>query len=73
MKRILRTASFLMFALFPMASNLNAQETGTAASMSAEMAQDDSNWQNWVFASSALVTATIGVIIISLNSGTTSH
>lgn len=61
-----------LFALFVMTSELCAQETGAAAADSAQATQS-SNWQNWVFASSALVTATVGVVIISLNSGTTSH
>ena len=46
--------------------------TGTAAAEAVDTSQN-SNWQNWVFAGSALVTATIGVVIISLTSGTTSH
>ncbi|MBM3184178.1 MAG: hypothetical protein FJZ64_02605 [Chlamydiae bacterium] len=49
-----------------------AQETGEAAAIAAETTKE-SNWQNWVFAGSALVTATIGVVIISVSSGTTSH
>ncbi len=53
-------------------SGLTAQETGAAAASSAEATQS-SNWQNWVFAGSALVTATAGVVIISLNTGNTSH
>lgn len=67
MKRVL-----FIFSLIVTMSELYAQETGAAAASSAEATQN-SNWQNWVFAGSALVTATVGVVIISLNSGTTSH
>lgn len=58
----------LIFSIHP----LSAQETGTASATAAE-ASKSSNWQNWAFASSALVTATLGVVIISLSSGTNSH
>ncbi len=61
-----------LFTLIATMSGLFAQETGAAAADSAE-ATKSSNWQNWVFAGSALVSATVGVVIISLNSGTTSH
>jgi hypothetical protein len=47
-------------------------ETGAAAAASAESTLKN-NWQNWVFAGSALLTVTAGVVIISLNAGTTSH
>ncbi len=62
----------LALAIYSTTSGLIAQETGAAAGDSIQAAQS-SNWQNWVFAGSALVTATVGVVIISLNSGTTSH
>jgi len=67
----------LLFAIF----NLHAEEeesistvedTGFVAASAVEVSKS-SNWQNWVFASSALVTVVVGVVIISLNSGTTSH
>jgi len=67
MKRFL-----FLFTLIATMSGLTAQETGAAAASSAEATQS-SNWQNWVFASSALLTATAGVVIISLNTGNTSH
>jgi hypothetical protein len=44
-----------------------------AASVSSAEASRKVVWQNWVFAGSALATVTAGVVIISLNSGTTSH
>lgn len=47
-------------------------QTGAASASSAEAGQR-AVWQNWVFAGSALATVTAGVVIISLNSGTTSH
>ncbi len=50
---------------------LSAQETGAAAESGAQATT--SNWQNWVFAGSALVTATVGVVIIATNSGSFGH
>ncbi len=43
----------------------------STASTQAATAQSENHWQNWVFAASALVTVTVGVLIISLNKGTT--
>ena len=48
------------------------QEVGYAAASSAEAPQRR-DWQNWVFAGSALLTVAAGVVIISLNSGTNNH
>ena len=48
------------------------QDVGYAAASSAEMPRR-SDWQNWVFAGSALLTVAAGIIIISLNSGTNEH
>lgn len=67
MKKISFLTIFVMFAT----PALFAQETGAAAVDSAEVAS--SNWQNWVFAGSALVTAAIGVVIISTNTGSFGH
>jgi hypothetical protein len=53
-------------------SGLCSEETGFAAATSVE-ATENSNWQNWVFAASVLVTVTVGVVIVSLNSGTNSR
>lgn len=53
-------------------SDLSAQETGAAAASSTEVSKS-SHWQNWVFAGSALVTAAVGVVIISLNTGGYGH
>lgn len=47
------------------------QGTGFAAASSADATT--SNWQNWVFAGSALVTAATGVVIISTNTGSFNH
>ena len=48
------------------------QDVGYAAATSAAAPQR-SDWQNWVFAGSALLTVAAGIIIISLNSGTNEH
>ena len=50
---------------------MQAQETGAAAVDYAELTK--SHWQNWVFAGSALVTAAIGVVIVSTNTGNFGH
>jgi hypothetical protein len=63
---------FFLLTLISMTFKVYGEDTGSAAAISAETAQE-SNWKNWVFAASALVTAAIGVVIISLNTGNTSH
>ncbi len=67
----------LCCALLLSVSSLSAQDTAVEESdtSTTDMASESrsSTWQNWVFASSALVTAVIGVVIISLNTGTTSN
>ena len=60
-----------MIFILSAAPTLYAQETGAAAASSSETAS--SNWQNWVFAGSALVTDAAGVVIIAMSSGSTSH
>jgi hypothetical protein len=62
---------FLFLTLFAILPKFYGEETGETAEPPAEIAQE-STWRNWVFAASALVTATIGIIIISLNTGDTS-
>ncbi len=66
-KFFLYTVCFLFSA-----SGLFSQETGIGAENST-YAGKSSSWQNWVFAGSALVTATVGVVVISLNTGGYSH
>lgn len=67
----MKKISLLIIFILSTTATLSAQETGTAAASSAETAS--SNWQNWVFAGSALVTAAAGVVIIAMSSGSTSH
>jgi hypothetical protein len=45
-----------------------APETGSGAVASSKDS-GSSEWQNWVFAGSAAVALTIGVLIVSLNTG----
>ncbi len=61
MKRLL-LATAVLFA------RLNAQETGATAVETVQVAQD-SQWQNWVFAASLLVTAGVAIFIVSMHSG----
>lgn len=65
-------ALFLTLALFTITQHLNAQDVGTAATVSSETSSSN-KWQNWVFASTALISATIGVVVVALNPGSTSH
>ena len=43
-------------------------EPGMAAASSAKTAQT-TNWQNWIVAGGALITAAVGVIVVATNSG----
>ena len=51
---------------------LVAQDVGAGAVVASQTSSSN-NWQNWVFASSALISAAIGIVIVSLNPGSTSH
>ncbi len=68
--------AFLYFALL-LSMSVSAQdvavEESDTSTTDAVSEGRGSSWQNWVFASSALVTAVIGVVIISLNTGTTNN
>ena len=63
---------FLILTFLFSTHPLTAQEVGEAAVASTETASSN-QWKNWVFASSALVAVVIGVVIVSLNPGSTSH
>lgn len=63
---------FLVGFLLLGSQSISAEETGEAAVASVETVKD-SQWQNWVFATSALITLTVGVVIVSLNPGSTAH
>ncbi|MBI5272863.1 MAG: hypothetical protein HY861_02645 [Chlamydiia bacterium] len=67
-----RIAFLFILSILASTPKLYAEETGAAAANSAQESTSD-HWQNWVFAGSALITAAIGVVIVSLNSGTFSH
>ena len=54
--------------LFLGASAMQAQETGAASVESAQVAQA-SQWQNWTFAGTAMVTAAAGVCILAADDG----
>jgi purine-cytosine permease-like protein len=60
----------LFLLSFILSSSLQAQETGAAA---ANASESTSEWVNWVFAGSAIVTATIGVVAVSVDYGRTTH
>lgn len=51
---------------------LQAQTTGETAVATAQTATSN-QWQNWTFAATALITATAGIIAVSLDNGTAAH
>lgn len=51
---------------------LQAQATGGGAASSTTTAKGN-NWQNWAFAGSAIVTAAIGVFVVTMNNGQSSQ
>jgi hypothetical protein len=65
MKKI--TTYLTMIALLSGAS-LSAQQTGAGASSSSYTGLNN-NWQNWVFAGSALLTASVAVFVVSMGNG----
>lgn len=48
---------------------------GTLQAQTGEGALDssESNWQNWTFAAVSIVTATAGIVVVSLDNGTAAH
>ena len=48
-----------------------AQDTGSAASSAT--AASTSQWQNWVFTSTAIVTASAGVLLLAFDNGSTAN
>lgn len=75
----MRAIHFLTLFTCALGNCLVAEEAETEEVTTATVApilkepETPSTWQNWVFAASALVTAVIGVVIISTNTGTYSH
>ena len=63
---------YLTSALLLIQPGLEAQQTGSAAASSSSSAKS-SNWQNWVFAGSALIMAAIGITVVAINSGKDAH
>lgn len=62
-----KTALFLVALV--LAKPLTAQEAVGAAAAEASQSSD---WQSWTFASTALVTAALGITLISMDTGTSS-
>ena len=64
--------NYAFFCFLTALISANAQTTGEAAASSA---QATSEWQNWTFAASALVTAAAAVLVVSIDQGhsPTSH
>jgi hypothetical protein len=54
--------------LLAVCSSLFAQEPGSGSTKSAQSASSN-DWVDWVFAGSAAITITAGVLAVSLNTG----
>ena len=67
-----KNIALLILILFFFTPKLSAQDVGTAAAVSTQTASSNS-WQSWVFGISALIAATIGVVVVALNPGSNSH
>lgn len=66
----------ILLALFASSyCNLQAQETqtttGVGAASASSVAQAN-NWENWVFAGSAMITAAAGIFVITMGNGKSS-
>ena len=57
-----------LMLILAMSAALNAQGTGDGAIEAAKNAKD-SNWKNWTFASVLVVTASLGIYLVAINSG----
>lgn len=67
-KQMILLFSILLFST----QTLIAQDVGEGATAAVQTSSSN-NWQSWVFATSALICAAIGVVVVSLNPGSTSH
>lgn len=67
-----KQTAFFILTLFFCTQNLSAQDVGAGAVASRETGSSNT-WKNWVFASTALISVVIGVVVISLNPGSNSH
>jgi hypothetical protein len=63
---------FILLILLTISHPVFSEEMGSASTESVETSSSSSNWQCWVFATSALLTAALGVVIVSLNPGSSS-
>lgn len=61
-----------IFAALLFSATLYAEPTAPAAVDASDTAKT-SNWQNWVFAGSAALTVTAGILLVSLNTGSHAH
>jgi hypothetical protein len=67
-----KTIILTLITLLLSSQNLSAQDLGAASAESLQTGSSN-QWKGWVFASTALVSAAIGVVVVSLNPGSTSH
>jgi len=62
----------IVLALALITTSLSAQSTGEGATASAKAAKDYT-MQNWIFAGGAAIAAAIGITIVMLSQGASSH
>ncbi len=60
--------TFLLLFTLVSTSPIHAQVEGAATVNTSNLGKDN-EWQNWIFAISAMVTAAVGVLVVSLNQG----
>ena len=70
--RVKKQTTLLFSILLLSTQTLIAQDIGSGAARASQTSSSN-NWQSWVFATSALISAAIGVVVVSLNPGSTSH
>jgi len=58
----------IISALIILTATAQAQTTGEAAVATAKVAKEN-NWQNWVFAGCALLTAAGAIFVVSMHNG----
>jgi hypothetical protein len=71
-----KRANLLILLFLFSLQHLNGEElsqTVGSASVDATDKSSSGEWKNWVFASTALVALTVGVVLVSLNPGSNAH
>ncbi len=65
-------ASFALVSLFS-STRLEAYVLSKMTGSGAQQAVQESQWQNWAFAGTALFTAAAGIVLVSMDNGSHAH